>query len=82
MEASLEDWEDLDQSLQLLRLKVCAEVGVSEDMPAWELQRKRLEEENRQIEAVIIELRKKWLNLKELHSNISEIEKGFDPLRF
>lgn len=85
MEAHLEEWEDPEQSLQLLRRKVCAEVGVSEGIQALQLQRRSLEEENRQIEAAVIELRKKWHNLKELHEKINEIEglkKGFNPIPF
>lgn len=85
MEATIESWENPEQSLQLLRRKVCEEVGVSENIQALQLQRRSLEEENRQLEAAVVELRKKWHNLKELHEKISEIEvlkKGFDPTPF
>lgn len=83
MEASLEDSEDIDQSLQSLRQRVCAEVGgVSEDIKLLQLQRESLEEEKLQLEAVVVDLRQRWNNLKEINSKVGEIEKGFNPLPF
>lgn len=84
-EVTIEDWEDPQQTLELLRQKVCREVGITEDIQALQSQREALEQENQELEATVIELRKKWHILKELRERIDEIEKlkqDFDPIPF
>lgn len=84
IEAELESWEDVDESIATLRQRVCSKVGIREDVQALELRQRSLREEIRQQEEVVEKLRKKWESLKSLNQKIEEItlNPDFDPIPF
>ncbi|MEG4372997.1 hypothetical protein QUB29_26435 [Microcoleus sp. B4b_D2] len=84
IEADLEPWEDTEESLSLLRQRVCAKVGIRDDVAALELRQRSLREEIRQQEEAVEKLRQKWESLKSFNKKIEEItlNPDFDPIPF
>jgi predicted RNase H-like nuclease (RuvC/YqgF family) len=84
IEADLEPWEDVDESLATLRQRVCSKVGIREDVQALELRQRSIREEIRQQEETVEMLRQKWESLKSLNRKIEEItlNPDFDPIPF
>ena len=82
MEATLESWEDVDESLGVLRERVCLKVGISEDIDALERRRQNLQNEISKLDLQIETTRKKWQECKAFSEKIQSLIGENDPIPF
>ncbi len=81
IEATLESWEDVDESLGVLRERVCLKVGISEDIREMEKRREELKSEIKHYESLVIEANRQWTRIATFMKKLDDIV-GLDPIPF
>lgn len=81
MEANLEPWEGVNESLQLLRGLVCSKVGIREDIKEMEERRQALRTELARLDSRVAEATEKWAKVDAFMKKF-ELATGFDPIPF
>lgn len=82
MEAVLETWEDVEESLKILRQRVCSQVGISEDIEDLEHQRQNLQIEISKLKLEVEIAKKKWEQCKSFSEKIESLIGEHDPIPF
>ncbi len=81
MEADLEPWEGVDESLKLLRGLVCSKVGIHEDIYEMEERKEALKLELKHLESRIAEATQKWNKIDSFMKKLGTAVE-FDPIPF
>jgi hypothetical protein len=81
MEATLEPWEGVDESLKLLRSQVCSKVNINEDISELEERREKLQGAIKHLEGRIAEATNKWNKIDGFMKKLDAAVE-FDPIPF